>query len=192
MCDGPKDIPKNCTSRSWDGWGEVGQAGGAVHACAGCTGPGYFPSRYRWWWRRRWVTSGSSCPALTSWAAAPTTMSAPSLTTSSHPAHRARSHCSPTASRATAPSKRYARNTGATGCVPLCPFMQGWGVLVGILPMCLLSLQGSYSLPASDFDLPDVELPSWMTNGNYRVQAVTSSSGEELACVKLAFSLKSQ
>ncbi|NXW89682.1 SAP3 protein, partial [Alopecoenas beccarii] len=51
---------------------------------------------------------------------------------------------------------------------------------------------GSYSLPASDFDLPDVELPSWMTNGNYRIQAVASSSGEELACVKLAFSLKSQ
>ncbi|KAJ7402130.1 Ganglioside GM2 activator [Pitangus sulphuratus] len=50
---------------------------------------------------------------------------------------------------------------------------------------------GSYSLPASDFDLPDVELPSWMTNGNYRVRAVVSNGGEELACVKLAFSLQS-
>lgn len=51
---------------------------------------------------------------------------------------------------------------------------------------------GSYSLPASDFALPDVELPSWMTNGNYRVRAVVSSKGEELSCVKLGFSLQSQ
>ncbi|NXQ06713.1 SAP3 protein, partial [Vidua macroura] len=50
---------------------------------------------------------------------------------------------------------------------------------------------GSYSLPASDFDVPDVELPSWMTNGNYRVRVVVSSGGEELSCVKLAFSLHS-
>ncbi|EOB07939.1 Ganglioside GM2 activator, partial [Anas platyrhynchos] len=49
---------------------------------------------------------------------------------------------------------------------------------------------GSYSLPASDFALPDVELPSFMTNGNYRVRAVVSSKGEELACVKLGFSLQ--
>uniref|UniRef100_A0A8C6N7H6 Uncharacterized protein n=1 Tax=Melopsittacus undulatus TaxID=13146 RepID=A0A8C6N7H6_MELUD len=34
---------------------------------------------------------------------------------------------------------------------------------------------GSYSLPASDFVLPDMELPSWMTNGNYRVRAVVSN-----------------
>uniref|UniRef100_A0A8B9QFG4 GM2 ganglioside activator n=1 Tax=Apteryx owenii TaxID=8824 RepID=A0A8B9QFG4_APTOW len=51
---------------------------------------------------------------------------------------------------------------------------------------------GSYSLPASDFPLPDIELPSWMTNGNYRVRAAVSNNGEELACVKLAFSLQAQ
>uniref|UniRef100_A0A8C0I9Z1 GM2 ganglioside activator n=2 Tax=Strigidae TaxID=30459 RepID=A0A8C0I9Z1_BUBBB len=51
---------------------------------------------------------------------------------------------------------------------------------------------GSYSLPASDFILPDMELPAWMTNGNYRVRATVSNGGEELACVKLAFSLQSQ
>ncbi|XP_072728755.1 ganglioside GM2 activator isoform X1 [Ciconia boyciana] len=51
---------------------------------------------------------------------------------------------------------------------------------------------GSYSLPASDFVLPEVELPAWMTNGNYRVRVAVSSGGEELACVKLAFSLQSQ
>ncbi|NXL83163.1 SAP3 protein, partial [Alectura lathami] len=48
---------------------------------------------------------------------------------------------------------------------------------------------GSYSLPASDFDLPDIELPSFMTNGNYRVRVAVSSKEQELACVKLAFSL---
>ncbi|NWX20270.1 SAP3 protein, partial [Aegotheles bennettii] len=51
---------------------------------------------------------------------------------------------------------------------------------------------GSYSLPDCDFDLPDVELPAWMTNGNYRVRAVLSSGGQQLACVKLAFSLQAQ
>ncbi|NWI09275.1 SAP3 protein, partial [Crypturellus soui] len=51
---------------------------------------------------------------------------------------------------------------------------------------------GSYSLPPSDFLLPDLELPSWMTNGNYRVRVAISNKGEELACVKLAFSLQAQ
>ncbi|KFV55178.1 Ganglioside GM2 activator, partial [Tyto alba] len=52
----------------------------------------------------------------------------------------------------------------------------------GVMPTALL---------ASDFILPDVELPSWMTNGNYRVRAAVSNGGEELACIKLAFSLQS-
>ncbi|XP_010134019.1 PREDICTED: ganglioside GM2 activator [Buceros rhinoceros silvestris] len=63
-------------------------------------------------------------------------------------------------------------------------------------PVVLQSLSvapdpGFYSLPASDFDLPDVELPSWMTNGNYRVRATASKGGQELACVQLTFSLQS-
>lgn len=87
---------------------QVGQAGGAVGACTCCTGAKHLPSRWCWWWRRHWVTSGSSCPASTSWAAAPTMTSAPSSTTSSRPARPARSPCSPMASPATAPSKRYA------------------------------------------------------------------------------------
>lgn len=69
---------------------------------------------------------------------------------------------------------------------------EGDGGLGGAVLIHLLSPQGSYSLPASDFALPDVELPSFMTNGNYRVRAVVSSKGEELACVKLGFSLQSQ
>lgn len=70
-----------------------------------------------WWWRRPWVTSGSSCPASTSWAAAPMMMCATSSTTSSHPACPARSRCSPTASPATAPSRRYVPQPAALGAV---------------------------------------------------------------------------
>ncbi|KFV15921.1 Ganglioside GM2 activator, partial [Pterocles gutturalis] len=58
-------------------------------------------------------------------------------------------------------------------------------------PEPLLTYGGSYSLPASDFILPEMELPAWMTNGNYRVRVTLSSSGEQLACVKLAFALQS-
>ncbi|CAB1438660.1 unnamed protein product [Pleuronectes platessa] len=50
---------------------------------------------------------------------------------------------------------------------------------------------GSYSLPKSDFSLPDVDLPYWLTNGSYRVQGVLGSGGEELGCLKLALSLHS-
>ncbi|XP_075297926.1 ganglioside GM2 activator [Opisthocomus hoazin] len=51
--------------------------------------------------------------------------------------------------------------------------------------------EGSYSLPESNIELPEVELPSWLTNGNYRVQAVISSDGNQLACMKVTFSLQS-
>ncbi|KAM6322538.1 ganglioside GM2 activator-like isoform 2-T2 [Podargus strigoides] len=49
---------------------------------------------------------------------------------------------------------------------------------------------GSYSLPASNIDLPNLRLPSWITRGRYRLRATLSSGGNELACVKVAFSLK--
>ncbi|KAF0040228.1 hypothetical protein F2P81_008463 [Scophthalmus maximus] len=50
---------------------------------------------------------------------------------------------------------------------------------------------GSYSLPQSDFFLPVLDLPDWLTNGNYRVQGVAGSGGKELGCVKVALSLHS-
>ncbi|XP_026199931.1 ganglioside GM2 activator [Anabas testudineus] len=50
---------------------------------------------------------------------------------------------------------------------------------------------GSYSLPQSDFYLPYVDLPYWLTNGNYRVQGVLGSQGKELACLKLSLSIHS-
>ncbi|XP_076594484.1 ganglioside GM2 activator [Chaetodon auriga] len=50
---------------------------------------------------------------------------------------------------------------------------------------------GSYSLPQSDFYLPNVDLPYWLTNGNYRVQGVLGSEDKELGCVKIALSLHS-
>ncbi|XP_028272465.1 ganglioside GM2 activator [Parambassis ranga] len=50
---------------------------------------------------------------------------------------------------------------------------------------------GSYTLPTSDFYLPDVELPYWLTNGNYRIQGVLGSQGKELGCLKVSLSIHS-
>ncbi|XP_051716078.1 ganglioside GM2 activator [Ctenopharyngodon idella] len=50
---------------------------------------------------------------------------------------------------------------------------------------------GDYSLPTSDIYIPEVELPGWLTNGNYKVQGVLGSSEKELGCLKIAFSLHS-
>ncbi|KAF3838827.1 hypothetical protein F7725_010595, partial [Dissostichus mawsoni] len=50
---------------------------------------------------------------------------------------------------------------------------------------------GSYSLPQSDFTLPTMDLPYWLSNGNYRVQGVLGAEGKELGCLKLALSLHS-
>ncbi|CAL8307312.1 unnamed protein product [Arctogadus glacialis] len=50
---------------------------------------------------------------------------------------------------------------------------------------------GTYTLPESDFYLPHADLPSWLTNGNYRAQGVLGSKGKELGCLKVALSLHS-
>ncbi|XP_058500502.1 ganglioside GM2 activator-like [Solea solea] len=51
---------------------------------------------------------------------------------------------------------------------------------------------GSYSLPQSDFYVPDMDLPYWLTNGDYRIQGVLGNgSGKELGCLKLALSIHS-
>ncbi|CAO2643135.1 Ganglioside GM2 activator [Lemmus lemmus] len=50
--------------------------------------------------------------------------------------------------------------------------------------------EGTYSLPTSNFTVPDLELPSWLSTGNYRIQSVLSSGGKRLGCLKIAVSLK--
>lgn len=50
--------------------------------------------------------------------------------------------------------------------------------------------EGTYSLPASNFTVPDLELPSWLSTGNYRIQSILSSGGKRLGCIKIAASLK--
>nr|XP_004666581.1 ganglioside GM2 activator [Jaculus jaculus] len=50
--------------------------------------------------------------------------------------------------------------------------------------------EGTYSLPTSNFTVPDLDLPSWLSTGNYRIQSTLSSGGKRLACVKVAASLK--
>lgn len=54
-----------------------------------------------------------------------------------------------------------------------------------------MSPQGSYSLPPSQFYLPHVDLPYWLTNGDYRVQGVLGKEGEELGCLKISLSVHS-
>nr|XP_058137039.1 ganglioside GM2 activator isoform X2 [Dasypus novemcinctus] len=50
--------------------------------------------------------------------------------------------------------------------------------------------EGTYSLPRSDFTMPDLELPSWLTTGSYRIQGILSSGGKRLGCLKISASLK--
>lgn len=51
---------------------------------------------------------------------------------------------------------------------------------------------GSYSLPLSDFYVPNIpDLPYWLTNGNYRVQGVLGKDGSELGCLKLGLAIHS-
>lgn len=56
------------------------------------------------------------------------------------------------------------------------------------LPLCS---QGSYTLPQSIFYLPNIDLPYWLTNGDYRVQGVFGSQGKELGCLKVTLSIHS-
>uniref|UniRef100_A0AAZ3NPZ7 MD-2-related lipid-recognition domain-containing protein n=1 Tax=Oncorhynchus tshawytscha TaxID=74940 RepID=A0AAZ3NPZ7_ONCTS len=50
---------------------------------------------------------------------------------------------------------------------------------------------GMYTLPESDFYLPDIDLPYWLTNGHYRVQGVLGAMGKELGCLKITFAVHS-
>eukprot|EP00062_Callorhinchus_milii_P016493 gi/632967805/ref/XP_007900183.1/ PREDICTED: ganglioside GM2 activator [Callorhinchus milii] len=49
---------------------------------------------------------------------------------------------------------------------------------------------GSYTLPETSFDIPNLGVPYWLTNGDYKGKAVMSSGNRELACVELSFSFK--
>ncbi|XP_038628149.1 ganglioside GM2 activator [Tachyglossus aculeatus] len=49
--------------------------------------------------------------------------------------------------------------------------------------------EGTYSLPESHFSLPDIDLPSWLSTGNYRIDGVLSNGDKRLACVKISASL---
>ncbi|XP_078082808.1 ganglioside GM2 activator-like [Mustelus asterias] len=50
---------------------------------------------------------------------------------------------------------------------------------------------GEYSLPNTYFYIPPVELPIWMTSGNYKAMGALTRNQQELACLKVSFSLKS-
>ncbi|XP_053574659.1 ganglioside GM2 activator [Bombina bombina] len=48
---------------------------------------------------------------------------------------------------------------------------------------------GSYSLPETTFTIPNVSLPSWLANGNYRVTVILEAGEKEMGCAKFTFSL---
>ncbi|KAF7228698.1 ganglioside GM2 activator [Nothobranchius furzeri] len=50
---------------------------------------------------------------------------------------------------------------------------------------------GTYSLPESNFYLPYMDLPYWLTNGNYRVQGVVGRQDKELGCLHVGLSIHS-
>lgn len=63
---------------------------------------------------------------------------------------------------------------------------------IGRLPLTcdpLAFLQGTYSLPKSIITLPYLDLPGWLTTGNYRIQNILSSGKKRLGCFKLEVSL---
>ncbi|XP_027462717.1 ganglioside GM2 activator [Zalophus californianus] len=49
---------------------------------------------------------------------------------------------------------------------------------------------GIYSLPKTEFTLPSMELPSWLSSGSYRIKSILSSGGKRLGCIKISASLK--
>ncbi|KAM8973288.1 ganglioside GM2 activator [Pelodytes ibericus] len=50
---------------------------------------------------------------------------------------------------------------------------------------------GSYSLPNTSIKIPNLSLPSWLANGNYRVTGIMSHGDEEIGCAKFTFTLES-
>ncbi|XP_058021745.1 ganglioside GM2 activator [Ahaetulla prasina] len=51
---------------------------------------------------------------------------------------------------------------------------------------------GTYSLPSSEFFIPNMDLPSFLTNGDYKMRVVLSNGDQEMSCTKLSFSLQSE
>lgn len=50
--------------------------------------------------------------------------------------------------------------------------------------------QGKYSLPKSVINIPHLDLPSWLSTGNYRIQNILSSGKKHLGCFKIDVSLE--
>lgn len=50
--------------------------------------------------------------------------------------------------------------------------------------------EGKYSLPKSVINIPHLDLPSWLSTGNYRIQNVLSSGKKHLGCFKIDVSLQ--
>lgn len=48
---------------------------------------------------------------------------------------------------------------------------------------------GTYNMPPSDINIPNMDLPSFLANGDYKLKAVVSNYEQRLGCVRISFSL---
>ena len=56
--------------------------------------------------------------------------------------------------------------------------------------MPVIHLQGSYSLPTTIVNIPEIpDVPSFLTDGDYRVTAKLTSGSAELGCLYLELSV---
>ncbi|XP_032067003.1 ganglioside GM2 activator [Thamnophis elegans] len=51
---------------------------------------------------------------------------------------------------------------------------------------------GTYNLPSSEFFIPNMDLPTFLTNGDYKMRVVLSNGAQEMSCTKFSFSLQSE
>ncbi|XP_054833825.1 ganglioside GM2 activator [Eublepharis macularius] len=51
---------------------------------------------------------------------------------------------------------------------------------------------GSYGLPSTDLYIPNMDLPSFLTNGDYRLKVILKNHEQEFGCVMVSFSLHAE
>uniref|UniRef100_A0A6B2F676 MD-2-related lipid-recognition domain-containing protein n=1 Tax=Bothriechis nubestris TaxID=1766655 RepID=A0A6B2F676_9SAUR len=70
---------------------------------------------------------------------------------------------------------------------PCPPPLQSYGI-----PCHCPFKAGTYTLPSSEFFIPNMDLPSFLTNGDYKMKVVLSNGDQEMSCTKLSFSLQAE
>ncbi|XP_072001654.1 ganglioside GM2 activator-like isoform X2 [Engystomops pustulosus] len=48
---------------------------------------------------------------------------------------------------------------------------------------------GTYALPSSSVKIPNISLPSWLADGDYRATGILTADNKEIGCAKFTFTL---